>query len=91
MGFPLFAKSVVELWRERLLQSSISSGRTMWPSWVTPTAFDVRIYWLCKGAVSDALVVECCISRRGLVGRSWLLALGVQTGGAEEGGVRVMI
>ena len=91
MGFPLFAKIVVELWRERLLQSSISSGRTMWPSWVTPTAFDVRIYWLCKGAVADALVVECCISRRGLVGYIWLLALGVQTGGAEEGGVRVML
>ena len=91
MGFPLFAKSVVELWRERLLQSSISSGRTMWPSWVTPTAFEVRVCWLCKGAVSDALVVECCISRRGLVGCIWLLALGVQTGGAEEGGVRVMM
>ena len=63
----------------------------MWPSWVTPTALEVRIYWLCKGAVSDALVVECCISRRGLVGRIWLLALGVQAIGAEEGGVRVMI
>ena len=63
----------------------------MWPSWVTPTAFDVRIYWLCRGAEADALVVECCISRRGLVGYIWLLALGVQTGGAEEGGVRVMM
>ena len=91
MAFPLFAKIMEELRRERLLQSSISSGRTMWPSWVTPTAFDVRICWLCKGAVADALVVECCISRRGLVGYIWLLALGVQTGGAEEGGVRVMM
>ena len=27
----------------------------------------------------------------GLVGRSWLLSLGVQTGGAEEDGVRVMM
>ena len=44
MGFPLFSKIVEELWRERLLQSGISSVRTVWPCWVNPTVFEVRVY-----------------------------------------------
>ena len=39
----LFTESMVELWRVELLQSSISSVRTVWPCWVIPTGFKVRI------------------------------------------------